>query len=175
MSTGSSVGSVVWPILLANLPDKVGFGWTCRIMALLCGICGVISYLLLATRLPRKPRGPIFYKPAWRNPQYVLAVLNFWVSTSRPCPSFGCFADILRPPLLASSASRRILCVSRSFLPPRERNKTDRTGNIWSIGWSGLFRSISTVSISRHVDTPSLIPQGDSEWLLHPWSACSRM
>lgn len=79
MSTGSSVGSVVWPILLANLPDKVGFGWTCRIMALICLFCGIISYLLLATRLPRKPRGPIFYRPAWRNPQYVLAVLNFWV------------------------------------------------------------------------------------------------
>jgi MFS family permease len=127
MSTGSSVGSVVWPILLANLPDRVGFGWTCRIMALLCGICGVISYLLLATRLPRKPRGPIFYKPAWRNPQYVLAVLNFWVSTSRPCASFGCIADALRPHPSVSLVSRRTCKrVSRVKLV-KEREETDRT------------------------------------------------
>jgi len=109
MSTGSSVGSVIWPILLANLPDKVGFGWTCRIMALICLFCGIISYLLLATRLPRKPRGPIFYRPAWRNPQYVLAVLNFWVSTSRPCASRDLIADNFRPLPLASSHSKRIL------------------------------------------------------------------
>jgi len=138
MSTGSSVGSVVWPILLANLPDKVGFGWTCRIMALLCGICGIISYLLLATRLPRKPRGPIFYKPAWRNPQYVLAVLNFWVSTSRSCALEG-FADSLRQPLSASSAFKLILCVLNASPKPGGAKKLTRQGTYGQLAGLGSF------------------------------------
>lgn len=139
MSTGSSVGSVVWPILLANLPDRVGFGWTCRIMALLCGICGVISYLLLATRLPRKPRGPIFYKPAWRNPQYVLAVLNFWVSTSRPCASFGCNADALRAHPSVSSVFRPISWVTRAPQSCQRRRKLIGQGTYGQLAGLGTF------------------------------------
>jgi hypothetical protein len=52
-------------------------------MALICLFCGIVAYTLLATRLPRKPRGKFFYMPAFRNIQYDLVVLNFWVSSFR--------------------------------------------------------------------------------------------
>lgn len=49
-------------------------------MALLCAIAGVLSFLLLKTRLPPKPPGDFFYPEAFRSIQYNCVVLNFVVS-----------------------------------------------------------------------------------------------
>lgn len=115
MSSGSSIGSVVWPLLLANLPQRsepspsiiclsrfrasaprvrhnvltstVGFGWTCRLIGFMCGILGVVSFFLLKTRLPPKPAGSFFYLEAFHDPQYTLVVSNFVV---RPIYPFSC-------------------------------------------------------------------------------------
>ncbi|GFZ51802.1 hypothetical protein JCM24511_09570 [Saitozyma sp. JCM 24511] len=86
MSTGSSLGAVIWPLILADLPGKIGFAWTCRVMALLTLFCGVLAFFLLKTRLPPKPPGAFFYKEAFKNFEYVCVVANFWTF------SFGFFA-----------------------------------------------------------------------------------
>ncbi|GFZ52416.1 hypothetical protein JCM24511_10189 [Saitozyma sp. JCM 24511] len=86
MSTGSSLGAVIWPLLLANLPDKIGFAWTTRVMALLTLLCGVLSFFLLKTLLPPKPPGAFFFKEAFKNFEYVCIVANYWTF------SFGFFA-----------------------------------------------------------------------------------
>jgi MCP family monocarboxylic acid transporter-like MFS transporter 10 len=159
MSTGSSVGSVVWPILLANLPDKVGFGWTCRIMALICLFCGIISYLLLATRLPRKPRGAFFYRPAWRNPQYVLAVVNFWV---RQISSFFTanryFADISKTASFSFFVFQSFMYVDTNISSALLRASLDKPGSkadlqrdLWSISWSRHIRPIPPVRSSHRL------------------------
>ena len=92
MSSGSSLGSVTWPLVLANLPNKsehhmwkelivVGFGWTCRVMALIAAIAGVTAYFLLKTRLPPKPAGSFFYFEAFKDFQYICVCVIYWVSS----------------------------------------------------------------------------------------------
>lgn len=58
----------------------VGFAWTIRLIALICGLLGIASFFLLKTRLPPKPAGSFFYLQAFKNAQYTLTVLNFVVS-----------------------------------------------------------------------------------------------
>jgi hypothetical protein len=62
----------------------VGFAWTIRLFALLCGLLGVASFFLLKTRLPPKPPGSFFYLGAFKNPQYTMTVLNFVVRIQTP-------------------------------------------------------------------------------------------
>lgn len=63
---------------------SVGFGWTCRLMALIVFICSTLSFTLLKTRLPPKPPGPFFYMEAFKSLQYNLALVSFVVR----CPLF---------------------------------------------------------------------------------------
>ncbi|KAG7566842.1 hypothetical protein FFLO_01343 [Filobasidium floriforme] len=57
---GSSLGSIVWPLMIANLPQRVGFGWTVRIIALIQLVALSSATLLIRTRLPRQQGKPLF-------------------------------------------------------------------------------------------------------------------
>jgi len=54
---GSSVGGIVWPIILRPLLPAVGFGWTMRIVALICIPCLVLT--ILTVYVPPRFRGNI--------------------------------------------------------------------------------------------------------------------
>ncbi|PGH04356.1 hypothetical protein GX51_03515 [Blastomyces parvus] len=55
-ASGSSVGGVIYPIMVARLVPRVGFAWTMRICAfLILGLCIVIM-LTVKSRLPPQPR-----------------------------------------------------------------------------------------------------------------------
>ncbi len=82
VATGSSIGSVVYPILLNNLYYKVGYPWAVRIMAFI--VLGTYSVALF-TMKPRKvtkPPGPFLDLPAFCETRYVLFVIGlffgFW-------------------------------------------------------------------------------------------------
>ncbi|KAK6902906.1 hypothetical protein I203_108166 [Kwoniella mangroviensis CBS 8507] len=72
ISTGASIGAIVWPLIWANAPQKIGFGWTMRLIALICLITGITAFFLLKTRLPPKPPGPFFRFEAFRSLPYCL-------------------------------------------------------------------------------------------------------
>ncbi|KLT40494.1 MFS general substrate transporter [Cutaneotrichosporon oleaginosum] len=74
---GSSAGAIVWPLLVANLPPRIGFAWTCRLIALLMALLGTASALLVKTRLPPRPPGPFFLFAEFRNPAYAAVALSF--------------------------------------------------------------------------------------------------
>lgn len=74
---GSSAGAIIWPAIVANLPQKIGFGWTMRVIALLMGFLGVTSTILIRTRLPPRPPGPFFWFKEFRNPVYFFVCLSF--------------------------------------------------------------------------------------------------
>ncbi|KAL7422298.1 U4/U6-U5 snRNP complex subunit dib1 [Cryptotrichosporon argae] len=78
---GSSGGAIVWPVIMANLPQKIGFGWTCRLIALLLGGLGTGALVLLRTRLPPKPPGPFFHWAAFRGVAYSSVAVAFWFFT----------------------------------------------------------------------------------------------
>lgn len=66
MVSGSSLGGVIFPIMVAKLVPEVGFGWTMRICAFLILFMLVIANLTIKSRLNHipKPINPIeFFKP----------------------------------------------------------------------------------------------------------------
>lgn len=55
-ASGSSLGGVIFPVMVNKLVGEVGFGWTMRICAfLILGLC-VIANLTIKSRIPPHPR-----------------------------------------------------------------------------------------------------------------------
>ncbi|KAH9951134.1 MFS general substrate transporter [Amylocystis lapponica] len=82
MSIGSSVGGTIFPIIVRNLIQDVGFKWTMRItgfiMLFLLGFCNIFAERRLP---PKKDLGPFFNLRAFKSPAYSLfsasAFVNF--------------------------------------------------------------------------------------------------
>ncbi|WWC69490.1 uncharacterized protein I206_103431 [Kwoniella pini CBS 10737] len=67
IATGASIGAIIWPTIWANCPQRIGFGWTMRLIALICFLLGLTAYFLVETRLPSKPPGPFFHLQAFKS------------------------------------------------------------------------------------------------------------
>ncbi|EGO23354.1 hypothetical protein SERLADRAFT_469179, partial [Serpula lacrymans var. lacrymans S7.9] len=51
-AAGSSLGGVVYPIMLQCLFRAIGFGWTVRVSGLISAICCLVAILTVKSRLP---------------------------------------------------------------------------------------------------------------------------
>ncbi|AEO70605.1 33d094ba-845c-4e87-b8a7-bf7859a3c5bf [Thermothielavioides terrestris] len=56
MSIGSSIGGIIFPIMMNRLIDEVGFGWAMRIAAFMILFLLAISCLTIRSRVPPSPR-----------------------------------------------------------------------------------------------------------------------
>ncbi|CDO95483.1 unnamed protein product [Kluyveromyces dobzhanskii CBS 2104] len=58
---GGSIGGVIFPVFMEKSFKSLGFAWTMRIMALICGVCLTLSIFLIkedpAKRAPIEPKG----------------------------------------------------------------------------------------------------------------------
>ncbi|KAG1725078.1 major facilitator superfamily domain-containing protein [Suillus paluster] len=77
---GSSVGGVVFPIMLQRLFNTVGFGWAVRISAFVCLACGVIATATVSSRLPTRKPGPWVDVSSLKDANYALFVLGSAIS-----------------------------------------------------------------------------------------------
>ncbi|EEH34837.2 hypothetical protein PAAG_05884 [Paracoccidioides lutzii Pb01] len=55
-ASGGSLGAVIYPIIFRKLIDKLGFGWTTRIIAFIALGCLIASIAILRSRLPPPPK-----------------------------------------------------------------------------------------------------------------------
>ncbi|EIM79592.1 MFS general substrate transporter [Stereum hirsutum FP-91666 SS1] len=69
---GSSVGGVVFPLLLQRLFNEVGFPWAVRISGFVCLACGVVACLTCTSRLPPKKPGPWIDVASFRDVKFML-------------------------------------------------------------------------------------------------------
>ncbi|KAL1920215.1 uncharacterized protein VTP21DRAFT_1361 [Calcarisporiella thermophila] len=79
VASGSSLGGVVFPIMLHQLLSRVGFGWAVRIMAFFVLGCLSISILTVKSRLPSQcPKSLIQLIDfgGFRDVRYTLAVIG---------------------------------------------------------------------------------------------------
>jgi MFS family permease len=99
-ASGSSVGGVVYPLLVRQLLPRVGFAWTLRAVALLMGFVGVVAAAFLRPRVtPRcgpKTRAPLVEWAAFRETPYALLCAGVWLVFF---PLFFAFYYV-RPPSL---------------------------------------------------------------------------
>jgi len=57
---GSSVGGVIYPIILQALFDKIGFGWGVRISGLVSTVLCIMATLMVSSLFGQKKPGPYF-------------------------------------------------------------------------------------------------------------------
>lgn len=83
-AAGSSVGGVLYPIILNRLIPMIGFGWAVRVCAFIMLLTQVVAIVYLKPRLPARPlRGQTFFDlAAFKDPIYDLVTfglfLGFW-------------------------------------------------------------------------------------------------
>ena len=82
---GSSVGGVVFPILLQRLIPLVGFAWAVRAIGFVMMACFVVACLTIKTRLPLS--GRISWRTAvdvhgFKDPRYVLTAISGFLYVS---------------------------------------------------------------------------------------------
>ncbi|KAL9110016.1 MAG: hypothetical protein Q9227_005355 [Pyrenula ochraceoflavens] len=71
-AAGSSLGGVIYPIVFHNLIDKIGFGWTTRVMGFMSlGTC-LISVFVMKPRVLPKQKRALTELGAFREPGYTL-------------------------------------------------------------------------------------------------------
>ncbi|KAH7903083.1 major facilitator superfamily domain-containing protein [Hygrophoropsis aurantiaca] len=72
--SGSSIGGVVFPIMLQRLFNQVGFGWAVRISAFICFGCGTFSCFAVSSRLPKRTPSPWIDRASLKEVNFILFV-----------------------------------------------------------------------------------------------------
>ncbi|KAI0122243.1 MFS general substrate transporter [Daldinia grandis] len=72
VTSGGATGGLVFPIIAQQLPDKIGFPWTMRIMGFVVMFNASLMLTFARTRLPPRPRGPIVEWTAFKELPYSL-------------------------------------------------------------------------------------------------------
>ena len=77
--SGSSIGGVVFPIVLSKLlnSSNVGFGWSMRIVAFIILPLMIFACIAIRPRFPPR-KSNIFIGAAWKKPTYVLLVTSLF-------------------------------------------------------------------------------------------------
>ncbi|KAG8532390.1 uncharacterized protein KY384_002875 [Bacidia gigantensis] len=75
-ASGSSVGGVIYPIIVRRMFQTIGFPWAARVMAFVMLATIVIAITLLRPRLPPRKSGPLVIWTAAKEPAYASFVLG---------------------------------------------------------------------------------------------------
>ncbi|KAF2144961.1 uncharacterized protein K452DRAFT_284346 [Aplosporella prunicola CBS 121167] len=75
-ASGSSLGGVLYPIILHRLIGRIGFPWTTRVIAFIALATLLIPNLCMRVRVLPSSRRAMLDLPAWREPPYTLFVLG---------------------------------------------------------------------------------------------------
>jgi len=132
-ASGSSLGGVIFPIMIRRLIVTVGFGWSMRITAFLILFLMVFANLTVRSRLPPKGMTPWvlseFISPFKELPYSSIVVGGFlfffgYVSRSLlPSLPFSQTPPFPPPPL--TNLRSKIECSSRSTTSPCTRSATE--------------------------------------------------
>ncbi|KAF1947196.1 major facilitator superfamily transporter [Clathrospora elynae] len=79
VSTGSSVAGVVYPLMMRELFQKVGFGWAVRILSLVMLATPSVSLVVLKPQytIKQKKNGPLFNAAFLRDTPYTLFIISY--------------------------------------------------------------------------------------------------
>ncbi|EIW79979.1 MFS general substrate transporter [Coniophora puteana RWD-64-598 SS2] len=69
---GSSVGGVIFPIMLQRMFNELGFAWAVRVSGFICLACGIVGTVTVSSNLDRKDPGPWIDKTTLRDATFIL-------------------------------------------------------------------------------------------------------
>ena len=75
-AAGSATGGLVFPTIVQQLLEKIGFSWTVRVVGLVMLITQVVAIALVKQRLPPRKSGPMVEWPAFRELPYTLFAIG---------------------------------------------------------------------------------------------------
>jgi MFS family permease len=77
--SGSSIGGVVFPIMLSKMLNSsdLGFGWAIRIVGFIVLPFMIFACLAIRPRVPPR-QTTLFLKEAWKQPKYVLLIVGLF-------------------------------------------------------------------------------------------------
>ncbi|CAI6341951.1 unnamed protein product [Periconia digitata] len=76
VTTGNSVGGIIYPTVVRQLLGKVGFGWTVRVLGFINVAALAVVIAFMKPRLPPRKTGPLWDMAAFRDIPYLLHVLG---------------------------------------------------------------------------------------------------
>ncbi|EPQ53733.1 MFS transporter, partial [Gloeophyllum trabeum ATCC 11539] len=82
-ASGSSIGGVVYPVMLQRLIPRIGFGWAVRTSAFLSLACLTVSCLTIRGRLPHKGHiawSSVIDLGGFRDPRYALTAVGSFLT-----------------------------------------------------------------------------------------------
>lgn len=74
--SGSATGGVVFPLMVRQLMDRIGFEWTMRCMAFVQLTTLLVANAFTRTRIPARRSGPLIEWKAFKEPVYTLFALG---------------------------------------------------------------------------------------------------
>ncbi|KAF9058668.1 major facilitator superfamily domain-containing protein [Rhodocollybia butyracea] len=120
--SGASLGGVIFPIMIAKLIPKIGFGWTIRVFAFITLACFAIGTATIKQRRPSKPFptsfSALFDFAAFKDPCYVFLALGCWFTffaVFNPFFYLGLSAQISNPNSGVNGYYLVILCATSIF------------------------------------------------------------
>ncbi|KIK56225.1 hypothetical protein GYMLUDRAFT_247979 [Collybiopsis luxurians FD-317 M1] len=81
LTSGSSLGGILYPIILNSLVPRIGFGWTIRVIAIISLSCHLIAIATIHSRRPTKPLPPFTHLldfKAFGDPCYLFLAIGCW-------------------------------------------------------------------------------------------------
>lgn len=73
---GSSIGGIVFPLLIRPLLDRLGWAWTCRALALVVAVFVVLGNFFVRSRLPKGVRKGAINLACFRDVRFVCATVG---------------------------------------------------------------------------------------------------
>ncbi|KAF2707188.1 MFS general substrate transporter [Pleomassaria siparia CBS 279.74] len=77
VTSGNSLGGIIYPLVVREMLPKVGFGWTVRVLGFINVVALVVVIAFMKPRLPPRNSGPLVDWDALKDRPYVLQVLGF--------------------------------------------------------------------------------------------------
>ncbi|KAL5478841.1 hypothetical protein ACEPAI_2118 [Sanghuangporus weigelae] len=133
---GSSLGGIIFPIMLSNLFDSIGFAWAVRAMALLMFVVQAISIPLIKERLPPLKNKKYFDFGALKEIPFLLHCLSGFFS------AFGIFTPYWYIQLFMQS---RGSSASLSFYSIAIMNAAGMVGRVTSGYFGDAFGRFNTL------------------------------
>lgn len=78
-ASGSSLGGVIYPIVFHNLIDKIGFGWTTRVLAFLVMATMIVPNVCMRVRVLPAAKRALFDPHAFKIRAYSLQIAGFFL------------------------------------------------------------------------------------------------
>jgi MFS family permease len=76
VTTGNAAGGVIYPVVVRQLLDRVGFGWTVRVLGFINVVSLAVVIAFMRPRLPPRKSGSLIDRDSLRDIPYILFVLG---------------------------------------------------------------------------------------------------